>query len=266
MSDMRKIRNKWINFRANFLLFFKIKADDINWRLVANVTTAEVYKSMSKSEFDENYHLGMNYGYYHPNYTYQWYDKSARKLSPKGLELFLTDNVYKDGSVEINRGVGVACSKYNLSYGLYEWSVVPPKGKELWWAIWLTNTYTWPPEIDVLEGLTDNKGKHNGQFETNGHYLDFGKKKDLKAAAHAKYIDETAELNLKCLWTKEYVKIYYNDVLVRIMDEPAFIYNLNQNPWMVNVMGMGLRKSLPLAEQNVSPLIVNYFIHYSLHD
>jgi beta-glucanase (GH16 family) len=259
---MKKIRNIWIRLRANFLFFFKIKAKDVDWRLVTKADTAEVYKTMKASEFDELYHKGQSYGYYHPGFSYQWYDKKARKLTKQGLELGITDNVYKDGSLEIGRGIGLACSKYNLSYGLYEWSIVPPKGKELWWAVWLTNAITWPPEIDVIEGYTNNKGKHNGQFETNGHYLEFGHKKDLKPIAHAKHINEIAELNLKCLWTKEYVKIYYNDVLVRVMDNPVFIYNLNLNPWMNVVMNNGLRKPLPLSEQNVSPLIINYFIHY----
>ena len=88
----------------------------------------------------------------------------------------------------------------------------PYEGSNLWPAIWLTNSDTWPPEIDVLEGYSNSKGKWGMRLNTNLHLGDTDDNHyQTKAMSHGWLVDKLTSINLKLIWTTTSIEIYYND-------------------------------------------------------
>jgi len=256
----QSLLNNWLNVRSKVVALFG--GTDIKINTTEPPEHVDLFFKDSGS-FKSRYEKKMNYGFYHPSNTKQWYDPFAAKLTDRGLELSITKNKYINGPITINTGAGLVCSTFNLSYGLYEWNIVLPQGKWLWPAIWLTNTATWPPEIDVLEGYTNEKGKYGNRLKTAVH---FGKQPNNKNVtfSHGLGIRKADVLNLKCLWTKESIKIYYNDILVRKVSDARIISQFNENPWMKVVMNNAIAKQSAPHEMAVAPMIVEYFVYYTL--
>jgi len=256
----QSLLNNWLNVRSKVVALFG--GTDIKINTTEPPEHVDLFFKDSGS-FKSRYEKKMNYGFYHPSNTKQWYDPFAAKLTDRGLELSITKNKYINGPITINTGAGLVCSTFNLSYGLYEWSVVLPQGKWLWPAIWLTNTATWPPEIDVLEGYTNEGGKYGNRLKTAVH---FGKQPNNKNVtfSHGLGIRKADVLNLKCLWTKKSIKIYYNDILVRKVSDARIISQFNENPWMKVVMNNAIAKQSAPHEMAVAPMIVEYFVYYTL--
>ena len=64
---------------------------------------------------------------------------------------------------------------------IYKFECKLPKGVGLWPAIWLSCDKTWPPEIDILEAYSNEKGDYKNDLQSNFHY-DFDKNKKSSGA------------------------------------------------------------------------------------
>lgn len=259
MSD--KWYNRWLKIRR--LIMILIGANDHAKIPSGYPTVTDNFWNYDKKKLDQNYHLSQPWGFYHPEKAHEHYDSDAITFhNGKGMELWVTDGEF-NGPIYIDRGIGLVCSKFNLSYGLYEWNVIMPQGAFLWPAVWLSHSKTWPPEIDVMEGLSDEDGEYGDRIGTNFHYG----KPDVYAKAigglnHGKGLDIDSVLNLKCHWTKDFVKIYYNNILVRVTTDLRIISNLNEDPWMKVIMNNSIQKKYDIEKQSVSPMIIQNFIYY----
>lgn len=116
----------------------------------------------------------------------------------------------------------------------FECDVMMPKGNNLWFSFWLTACDNWPPEIDIFEGYTDNKGScldklglhwqfpfiyRNVRFESNVHYKDAsGVHRQIGAEGiPQRYLEPLHHRwnHFKCEWRNDSIKFYVNDHLVR---------------------------------------------------
>ncbi len=128
---------------------------------------------------------GQVWGEFHPEHLHQYYGTTDDFIFVKDGYLNLTTQYkpqkFYDFKNEINAiipyGIGLVVSKRTFTYGYFEIKAVLPQGKWLFPAIWLSNTDTWPPEIDIIEGYSKAKGKYknslglsNFKFQPNIHY------------------------------------------------------------------------------------------------
>jgi beta-glucanase (GH16 family) len=257
--------NRWLQVRAAWMRFTRWD-DLIN---IPNGTPEHIDNfwetdKFNRFELSKNYHLQQPWGQYHPSKTCEFYDADCIKFhSGKGMELWVDDDIFEE-TIIIDRGVGLVCSKFNLTYGLYEWNVTLPKGSYLWPAIWLTHMTTWPPEIDVLEAYTDKNGKYKRRIETNSYYGYTPHNESSRSMRHGHIINVDDMINLKMLWDKNFIKIYYNNILVRRITESMLISQLNQDPWMKVIMNNSIRQKDDINKQSISPMIIQNFVYYKI--
>jgi len=219
------------------------------------------FESMTVEELYAHYKFRPDWGLYHPKKAFEWYDSSAVKLTTKGLELGITDNIHKDGTNYIMTGVGMCISQHHYPYGKFEWNITLPKGVQLWPAVWLTDSVTWPPEIDVLEAYSDDKMNYGKRLNTN---LFIGKSSDpfqIGAMKHGLLINKSDKLNLKLDWTENYINIYYNNLLVRSVTDEETLSHFKGRKMKV-IMNNATRKPRVLFDDiKVTPFIVHNFTY-----
>jgi hypothetical protein len=227
------------------------------------------FTRMSDAEFDKKYMRTQPWGMYHPDNLYQWYDPAATVLNSSGLNLHVTANVFIDPEkkVRIERGVGMVHGRKPHGYGLYEWNIRLPEGKLLWPAVWTACGKTWPPEIDVIEAYSDADGKYKNRLNTNVHLGSSGSNHyQVGANRHGWLVDHKEKLNLKCHWEKDFVKIYYNNFLVRVIRNKHDLSWLNAIPEQVVIMNAAIRgfegANLPIADLTKKPFVVEDFSFY----
>lgn len=173
------------------------------------------------TKFDDKvWRVGQPWGKFHPDSPHQYYGDSSvyienehlildQKYLPTELKNWDSNRIYS-----IPHSVGLVTSKESYGYGFYQFKVRLPKGVGLWPAVWLTCDKTWPPEIDINESYSNEKGVYRGKLESNFHF-DFDKnKKSSGARSHFVYNTDRVIL-MSCWWTKDFIKIYYNGHLVR---------------------------------------------------
>ena len=120
-----------------------------------------------------------------------WYDNAY--FSPKGV------NVEKDECINLfivkspkefsNDSLEAVTKNYacgevsgpDFSFGVFRWRVKMPEGTNIWPALWLSGSESWPPEIDAVEGYTKEgvsyvKNILMTSLESNVHYKSSEKK------------------------------------------------------------------------------------------
>lgn len=251
--------------------YFLLQGIIMNWlKIKPSAPTFPVNRSkyqfffddFNKAEFDANFYTTQPWGRYEPSNPKQWYDDFAVKHTEWGIELDVNSNLLIDKNTKINTGVGLVCSKFTTSYGLYIWNVNLPKGIALWPAIWLTNSKTWPPEIDVMEGYSDEKGMWGNRLKTNIYYGETPNQKSIRGAGHGWLVDKNKTINLKLLWLPNVIEIYYNNFLVRKITDPAVLEWLNKEPSMYVIMNNAIIDKV--ENQIQEPFIIQSFQYYEV--
>jgi beta-glucanase (GH16 family) len=115
-------------------------------------------------------------------------------------------------------------NSFMIKYGIFEARCKQPKSKNMWPAFWLASTQSWPPEIDIFEVWTRNKG-----FTTTIHW---GHDSDETRTCRGGWIptpklDEDFHI-YTCVWSKKTIKVYFDNILVRVTPTPPnFIYPMH---------------------------------------
>lgn len=260
------IVNGYLSIKNRVLRLLNIKPKQFKTNLKLN----QSIDFTTLKSIDDDYRKGQPWGEFHPDKLLEWYDWSGVNLTERGLEFSVTNNkkdiVVKDKPVTIPFGVGLVVSKRAYTYGVFEWNITLPSGIGLWPAVWLAGKSTWPPEIDVIEAYSDNKGNWGKRLNTNVHLGDKGENHYQVGAMRHGYIKET-ELKLTLEWTEKFIKIYYNDYLVRKITnkydlswfkgvEQVIILNTALNPEWVN-------NNTNYTDLSKAPFIVKDFKYYS---
>lgn len=157
-----------------------------------------------------------------------------------------------------------------MSYGTYSWKVKLPECKHIWPALWLTGKETWPPEIDVVEGYTEDRGDYvknclTTKLETNAHYridmkngvADNVGAKGIPWVIYKIYHREIDEY--KCVWNPDGVTIYFNGVRVRKITDKNFLKCINEKALMYPIMNMMIEEGYVHDPENPPKMYVYDF-------
>jgi beta-glucanase (GH16 family) len=108
----------------------------------------------------------------HGNPEQQWY--LPEQVSTGGGALRLTarraatQGVDRDGNpvtFPYRSGIVTSARRFSFTYGYVEFRARIPKGQAMWPALWLLPAdYSWPPEIDLMEGAGGNTSKVSVTF------------------------------------------------------------------------------------------------------
>jgi hypothetical protein len=213
------------------------------------------------------------WGQVHPEKSHWWYDESCVFVDNQD-QLHLTTKYNPKKFDELNVtspiGVGLVSCTEKFSHGIFTIEAKLPTGENLWPAFWMWSWDEWPPEIDVFEGYSDNNSDYlklslGNPFgfwnvQTNLHYKENGESKMLGGKTHYYSFKNPVKHFIKYTldWSKEYVKFYYNDRLVRTINEPSILRQLNSTTMNV-VINNGVTKEVNKETPPISDFIVKSF-------
>lgn len=224
-----------------------------------------------------NWNTSERWGQLHENKTQGWYDPNAivresdnsisllTRLNPKEFNI--------DGNIVMSpNGVGLLSCTEEFSYGIFEIEAKLPSGRYLWPAFWMWSWSDWPPEIDIFEGYSS---KYFGYFkpslnkpslwnvETNVHYNDArGIRKTAGPKDHLlTFKDPTKHyIKYKLEWTEKSLKFYYDENLVRTVDDPKIMNQMRGHKMNVIINNM-IRNAAPKGFTENSVFNIKYFTY-----
>jgi hypothetical protein len=204
------------------------------------------------------------WGWFHPSYLHQYFDrgeKKAVKINSRKIVLKTIKKPIKIIKSELPVGIqrewmdkqfvipwycGKIYSKKYWQYGWFEAWIKLPEGEYLWPAFWLTGVNSWPPEIDIFEGYSDEGSpfvskflgikRKNWNIKPNIHYGTGIKKKDFGAyqipLKHAtkRYIQYVLH------WEKDFIKIYYDGYLIFEITNPEILEFFNKKDSQMRII------------------------------
>lgn len=169
---------------------------------------------------------------------------------------------------------GELCSEETFSYGTFTWVASMPNAPELWPALWLCGRDAWPPEIDCIEGYSDENGSYikncfTTKLETNVHYRKILDVKNVRAKGIPTLLYKIFKRDKdtwQVKWTPEYIKIYWNGIRIRCIKDKEVINYFNSTPRMYVIMNTMVTESFGYKEfiKN-KPLIVYSFKYEPLN-
>jgi beta-glucanase (GH16 family) len=127
-------------------------------------------------------------------------------------------------------------SKFHFKYGRLDVEAILPKGKGLWPAIWTTAYDSWPPEIDIVEGYSEDRDNYGNlvipgiRLQSNVHYKEGENNRNIGGRNHWMWKNPTKhKIKYSLLWTPEKIEIFYNDCKVRSVDDPKILEGFNNS-------------------------------------
>lgn len=213
----------------------------------------------------------------HPNEDMVWYDQDCATInSDNHIVLNIkrnpkTFNVPNRGEVTKEFGRGSVRTTEEFKYGTFEWEMKVPEGKYVWPALWLSSDFSWPPEIDCMEGWSGD----------NPLYIKRCLWRNIKPTMHwsencddvnGKHLEETKNNTwrwwLKCTdfdkykveWTPKYVDVYYNGHKVKRFNNTEMLEHMNKPEVKMHViMSINAYSKFPKYYFDFWPMIVKSF-------
>lgn len=241
------------------------------------------------SEIDkEKYHISQPWGDFHPNHLHQYHGKTDEfvYLTSEGLNLgiknepktFVKKDLYEwqqapqlPEEFTIPVGIGLVVTKQSWQYGWFESWIKLPEGIYYWPAFWLSGANSWPPEIDIFEAYSDESAKYgkrmlrdliikdDWKIQPNIHYgnVEQGTKKQYGSYnVPIKFVTERF-VQYICHWEKDFIRIYYDGVLVLECTNPDVLKWFNEEKSQMNIIlnqGFMDEKDAHIVQEN--PMIV----------
>ena len=186
-----------------------------------------------------------------------------------------TDNIVSLNAIpsehpKVSTDFGILCSVFGFNYGTFEADIKLPKGKNLWPSFWLFGGITFPPKIDIMVGASGESGgywnnyKPYSQISSNIHYGEYlkGEHFTLGSKNHYMGINFTEEfVNYKLVWKKDFIGIYYNNVLHRKVDDKEILKYFSQ-PMQV-IINSGVSSNV---NQQETPMVISNFKYTPVED
>lgn len=253
-------------------IWFKIQG---NFRYILNITKEgkfkipEEYHLQYTDSFDNDYTKNWRDGSqwwgvpYHSSFTNQWYDPDQIKLIKDGVQFsaILKDRYFSEINTTIPAAIGLMKSIQGWKYGIFSFTSKLPSGTYLWPALWLTGMYNWPPEIDLLEGYSDNTNdyRNNRTLQSNVHIKETPSINPDGSHTHILPNKVTEEfINYVIWWEKDFIKLYYNGYLVRHITDKIILDGMFEP--QVIVIGTAIQKGF--NKDNLTSMIVNKIAVY----
>lgn len=194
---------------------------------------------------------GAKWGNTHPDCPNAWYSQNCIISKNSNLiELTVQKDCrnIKEGNnryVELKKpfdkskpykqyGIGLIRTIDEFGFGTFEIECTLPKGCNLWPSFWFSSDTSWPPEIDVFEGYTDNNGSYRkGLFkkriESNVHYNGNNKEHlQIRPKAVCRRLIKDGKNIFKLEWNKDKIEIFYNGKSVRKITDKKILNDFNR--------------------------------------
>lgn len=170
------------------------------------------------TSFKDNWDIDFSEWQYSPTNPTNWTDSEQIKETINGIELNAEHKpkYFKEIDKVLPSAYGLIRSKADWKYGIFKIIAKAPTGKHLWWALWLSGRWSWPPEIDIVESWSKNtlNSNKNRSLTTNAHY-GYPEHKDYGSYRHRLPFEVNENFTEYLLWwEKDFIKIYYNGYLV----------------------------------------------------
>jgi len=219
------------------------------------------------------------WGEIHPEKPNWYYGPDSVRIDNR-KQLHLTSQ-YKPKTFQLDDGrvvkspiqCGLVSCTEKFWHGEFEIQAKLPRGKFLWPAFWMYPWDKWPPEIDVFEGYTNNS---TGYFkfrltdllgfwnvQSNIHYKESPYKNSMLGGDTQWFgLSNPANrfIKYKVQWYPKEINIFYNDKLVRRIDNMDIMIQMNQSPMNV-IINNGIQEGYvrnKLKRQN-TPFTIKYF-------
>ncbi|SON57997.1 Endo-1,3-1,4-beta-glycanase ExsH [Hartmannibacter diazotrophicus] len=139
---------------------------------------------------------------------------TADRADPNTVRPFINDAAYTSGAI-------TSVASHSQTYGYFEINCRVPAGRGFWPAFWLLPVeFTWPPEIDVLEG----SGARRFSFSTGA----IGEGSPFQQVWHAGHGDTTESFHVYALeWTQSEIILFVDGKELRrgknFVDQPMYV-------------------------------------------
>ena len=174
----------------------------------------------------------------HLDYPWCYYSLDAINVCENEvLELSIRENPkeikYWDGKTYTSTyEAGTMRTLEDFSYGTFSLDIMLPAGTNLWPAFWLSGSGNWPPEIDIMEGWSENDKYFDWfipQFPylspswrttTNIHYRDDSLVNKSIGSRNISWFKQKQNpvynyIEYKCIWHPDKITFLSNGVVVR---------------------------------------------------
>ena len=172
-----------------------------------------------------------------------WYDQECIDFNDGNVVLNLRRNpklcdVPNEGQVLKEFGKGSMRTIEEFKYGTFEWEMKVPEGKYLWPALWLASDYSWPPEIDCMEGWSKENPKYvkrllwknirpTTHWSANCDPVNGEHKSEAKFNVWRWWLKCDGFDNYKVIWTPDYVDVFYNNHKVQRFQDREMLRHMN---------------------------------------
>jgi beta-glucanase (GH16 family) len=196
---------------------------------------------------------------YHPANMRQWYDASSITQTADGVlfDATVKPRYFPEIDTTIPNAIGTMRSKDSWKYGIFVFMAKMPAGSYLWPALWLSGRYNWPPEIDLLEGYSDNTidFHKNKKLQSNVH-ISTGEGETTNAGARTHRLPNSITeevIQYKIWWEKDFIKLYYNGYLVRKITDKRILNGMFEDQRII--IGTGTQEGFTV--DNLTPMLVH---------
>lgn len=253
------MKNLWLSFKSWYRYIFNKKSEGSYLPIQNNLTLEDdiKFQYINDNDLKERFDFGFNWGNFHKDKLITYFDNDCVQLgnnvydqvNSKTLNLICkykpkTFNEYDYDNLEIPFAQGVIRTKKKYKYGYFESEMKLPACSSAWPAFWLTGSINWPPEIDVIEGYSNNTTRYkwflfpNTRLQTNVHYKDTSYH-HIKGVNHPLPISVSKEyVKYGVLWLEDKIEFYYNRHLVRSITDKNILNALNEPMEVIFNMGI----------------------------
>lgn len=221
----------WFHIKIFKSVFLKNnrKERKIGWSL----TFKDYFRTLNRSIWRTDTYYGSRY---HPGSIENkgeapkvYYDDDSFKMYNSKLALLcerkstiVHHKNYGKYSIPYKVGQLDSSNYFKQKYGYFELRCKMPNAPAHWPAFWLASIYDWPPEIDIFESYTTKNGFNS--ISTNVHWSDFFDDRKMKPKKHTVLPINKGFHLYACEWNKNYIKFYYDNLLIRKEKTPENYY------------------------------------------
>ncbi len=214
------------------------------------------------------------WGQIHPEKSHWWYDPTQIEIQNNILKLKTGYNpkYFDELKITSNIGVGLVSCLTEFSYGIFEIEAKLPFGKNLWPAFWMYSWYSWPPEIDILEGYSDKTPNYQNKksifnifgtsvydIETNLHYRENETNQNIGGRKNRFRIDPTKNfIKYSCDWSEEHIRFYYDNILIREITDKKILSKFDGHKMNV-IINNGVTSFVNREKPPQSSFDIKYF-------
>lgn len=270
-----RVKSKWRYFTNKE---HKIIAPPENYR--------QVFEDTFTGELTEKWSLSQDWGSFHPEKTYQYYNENGQcahnslvglrlltLYNPKEIikselpEWKLKDPLMKalPDKFTIPNEIGLVKTNTSWKYGWFEATIKLPMGNDLWPAFWLTGMTSWPPEIDIFEAYSTDIGykfdkrwffkkRSNWNIQPNLHWGVEGESSREMLGGKAYPVRRATDVFIQYVvhWEKDFIKIYYGgNLVVEITDQEKLKWFNKENSDQRIILNNGTNKNFDQTHLSV---------------